>query len=335
MKIEYENFENSIFEKLCKTERSQALIIVNWLGAPEESLLKLLKRYVTVVDLSKKIINYLIPGQKIKSPHNAARARFDPSNTRKIFYTSTSHLPFISLTRLVDFFNTLSFEADDINIVFLLKKFEETVTENHDNKVKNINCYSDRSILENHSHSTHELYNFMHEPHNYFSLHGYRLNANNADMIICCNTLMTIAKESKNGNFRVSKTARYPVIPLRRPKHSYPNKELFDILSVLAKIVTPFSYENKFYSDEKHLRSSKEFRDIIGDYEKLYAKSTAMMGENEMWIFRTEEEQMQLDQEVWKERIKVQKYLFELVNLFPLIESDEEAPLTLLKMYDW
>jgi hypothetical protein len=61
MRTEYVNSENSIFEKLCTTEKSQALIIVGWLGAPEDllSVLKKLRQHIEVVDLSRKVINFL------------------------------------------------------------------------------------------------------------------------------------------------------------------------------------------------------------------------------------------------------------------------------------
>jgi hypothetical protein len=55
MRTEFVNSENSVFEKLCNTEKSQALIIVSWLGAPEDVLLKKLRQHIEVVDLSRKL----------------------------------------------------------------------------------------------------------------------------------------------------------------------------------------------------------------------------------------------------------------------------------------
>ena len=334
MRTEFVNSEKSVIEKLCNTEKSQALIIVGWLGAPEVSVLKKLKQHITVVDLSRKVINFLIPNQKVKSPHNRARARFDFGQSRKIYYISTASLPFISLKKLIDFFKLLRFDADDINILFLIKDYIEAVGENHNKREKNRDCFSDQSILDSHLWSTEALYNFMFDARDYFSEGGYTLGANNADLIITCNSLMTKAKESKTGDIMPSSLVRYPIIPLRRPKYSYPNKDLFGIISILAKGVTPFDYHNKFHGRMEQLPSSQEFLDIFANYNKILSKSVQLMDEREHWIYRTEEEKQEIDQKVWKARIVVQNYLINLPGIFPLKESDEEEPLNIYKFYE-
>lgn len=334
MRTEYVNSENSIFEKLCNTEKSQALIIVSWLGAPEEGVLKKLKQHITVVDLSRKVINFLIPNQKVKSPHNRARSRFDFSQSRKIYYISTASLPFISLKKLIDFFKLLRFDSDDINILFLIKDYIEAVGENHHNREINRDCFSDQSTLDSHLWSTEALYNFIFDTRDYFSAGGYAIGANNADLIITCNSLMTKAKESKTGNIQPSSLVRYPIIPLRRPKHSYPNKDLFGIISILAKGVTPFDYRNKFYGGMELPPTSQEFLEIFENFSKLHIESVATLDERDHWIFRTEEEQQQIEQKVWKARIEVQNYLINLPGIFPLKESDEEEPLNIYNFYE-
>jgi hypothetical protein len=55
MRTEYVNSENSIFEKLCNTEKSQALIIVSWLGAPEDVLLKKLRQHIKLLICRRKL----------------------------------------------------------------------------------------------------------------------------------------------------------------------------------------------------------------------------------------------------------------------------------------
>lgn len=334
MRTEYVNSENSIFEKLCNTEKSQALIIVGWLGAPEEGVLKKLKQHITVVDLSRKVINFLIPNQKVKSPHNRARARFDFGQSRKIYYTSTASLPFISLKKLIDFFKLLRFDSDDINVLFLIKDYIEAVGENHHNREINRDCFSDQSILDSHLWSTEALYNFMFDTRDYFSAGGYTIGANNADLIITCNSSMTKAKESKTGNIQPSSLVKYPIIPLRRPKHSYPNKDLFCIISILAKGVTPFDYHNKFYGSMQLPPTSQEFLEIFENFSKLHIQSVATLDERDHWIFRTEEEQQQIEQKLWKAKIEVQNYLINLPGIFPLKESDEEEPLNIYKFYE-
>jgi hypothetical protein len=86
---------------------------------------------------------------------------------------------------------------------------------------------------------------------------------------------MTIVKDSKTGNYPApSKTIRYPIIPLKRVNYWYPNKELFDIISILAKDVTPFTSHNKFYDSVKtHLPTSQEFLDIFANYNKILTKN--------------------------------------------------------------
>jgi hypothetical protein len=64
MRTEFVNSEKSVIEKLCNTEKSQALFVVSWLGAPEDVLLKKLREHIEVVDLSRKVINLLYPKSK-------------------------------------------------------------------------------------------------------------------------------------------------------------------------------------------------------------------------------------------------------------------------------
>jgi hypothetical protein len=94
----------------------------------------------------------------VKSSHNRARTRFDFSKTRKVFYISTASLPFIPILKLTEFFKLLRFDPDDINLIFLMKGYDEAVSENHENHAKHKNCYADQSMLDSHSYSTGERY---------------------------------------------------------------------------------------------------------------------------------------------------------------------------------
>ena len=336
MRTEYLNSENSVFEKLCHTEKSQALIIVSWLGAPEDVLLKKLREHIEVVDLSRKVINLYIPNQKVKSSHNRARARFDFSKTRKVFYISAASLPFIPILKLTEFFKLLRFDPDDINLIFLIKGYDEAVSENHENHAKHKNCYADQSMLDSHSYSTGELYNFINDICEGFIYNGYRRKLGDVDLVIACNSLMTMVQGSKNGNFAPSKTIKSPTIPLKRVNYWYPNKELFDVISILAKEITPFTSYNQFCVGVKTLfPTSQEFLDIFATYNKILSKSEQLMDEREHWIFRTEEEKREIDQELWKERIKVQNYLINLPNIFPLKEETGDEPSGYSDILDW
>ncbi len=336
MRAEYVNSEKSVIEKLCNTEKSQALIIVSWLGAPEDVLLKKLRQHIEVVDLSKKVINFCIPNQKVKSSHNRARTRFDFSKTRKVFYISTASLPFIPILKLTEFFKLLRFDPEDINLIFLMKGYDEAVSENHENHVKHKNCYADQSMLDSHSYSTGELYNFINDICEGFIYNGYKRNLGDVDLVIACNSLMTIVEDSKTGGFAPSKTSKYPIIPLKRVNHWYPNEELFDVLSILAKEMTPFTSHNKFYQSVKtHLPTSQEFLDIFESYKTIRGKSEQLMDEKDNWIQRTEEEKREIDQELWRERIKVQNYLINLPNVFPLKEETDDESLGYSEILDW
>lgn len=336
MRTEYVNSENSIFERLCSTEKSQALIIVSWLGAPEDVLLKKLRQQIEVVDLSRKVINFYIPNQKVKSSHNRARTRFDFSKTRKVFYISTASLPFIPILKLTEFFKLLGFDPDDINLIFLMKGYDEAVSENHENHAKHKNCYADQSMLDSHSYSTGELYNFINDICEGYIYNGYRRKLGDVDLVIACNSLMTIVKDSKTGNYSPSKTIIYPIIPLKRVNYWYPNKELIDVISILAKDVTPFTSRNQFYDSVKtHLPTSQEFLDIFAKYNKILSKSEQLMDEREHWIFRTEEEKREIDQQLWKERIEVQNYLINLPNIFPLKEETGDESSEYSDILDW
>jgi hypothetical protein len=336
MRAEYVNSEKSVIEKLCNTEKSQALIIVSWLCAPEDVLLKKLRQHIEVVDLSRKVINFYIPNQKVKSSHNRARTRFDFSKTRKVFYISAASLPFIPILKLTEFFKLLRFDPDDINLIFLIKGYDEAVSENHENHAKHKNCYADQSMLDSHSYSTGELYNFINDICEGFIYNGYRRKLGDVDLVIACNSLMTMVQGSKNGNFAPSKTIKSPTIPLKRVNYWYPNEELFDIISILAKDVTPFTSHNKFYDGVKtHLPTSQEFLDIFAKYNKILSKSEQLMDEREHWIFRTEEEKREIDQQLWKERIEVQNYLINLPNIFPLKEETGDESSEYSDILDW
>ncbi|GAB1442910.1 hypothetical protein MASR2M39_17460 [Ignavibacteriales bacterium] len=336
MRAEYVNSEKSIIEKLCNTEKSQALIIVSWLGAPEDVLLKKLRQHIDVVDLSRKVINFYIPNQKVKSSHNRARTRFDFSKTRKVFYISTASLPFIPILKLTEFFELLRFDPDDINLIFLMKGYNEAVSENHKNHVKHKNCYADQSMLDSHDYSTGELYNFINDICESFLYNGYKRKLGDVDLVIACNSLMTIVEDLKTGSFAPSKTIKYPTIPLKRVNYWYPNEELFDVISILAKEITPFTSHNKFYDSVKtHLPTSQEFLDIFAKYNKILSKSEQLMDEREHRIFRTEEEKREIDQELWRERIKVQNYLINLPNIFPLKEETGDESFRYFDILDW
>lgn len=215
-----------------------------------------------------------------------------------------------------------------------MKDYDEAVEENHNNREKNRNCFFDQSLVDIHSWSTEELYNFMNNAYDFFSQGGYTFKSNNADLIITCNSLMTKAKESKNGDIHPSTLVRYPIIPLRRPKHSYVNAELFNVISILAKGVTPFTDYNKFFGSMNILPTTQEFLGIFERYKKLWIKSVAILDERDRWIFRTEEEQKQIDRELWKARIEVQNYLINLPGIFFLKESDKEGPLNIYNFYE-
>ncbi|MBK7267362.1 MAG: hypothetical protein IPI12_13745 [Ignavibacteriales bacterium] len=147
---------------------------------------------------------------------------------------------------------------------------------------------------------------------------------------------MTIVRRFKNRKFAPSKTIKYPIIPLKRVNYWYPNEELFDIISILAKDVTPFTSHNKFYDGVKtHLPTSQEFLDIFAKYNKILSKSEQLMDEREHWIFRTEEEKREIDQQLWKERIEVQNYLINLPNIFPLKEETGDESSEYSDILDW
>ena len=336
MRAEYVNSEKSVIEKLCNTEKSQALIIVSWLGAPEDVLLTKLRQHIEVVNLSRKVINFYIPNQKVKSSHNRARTRFDFSKTRKVFYISTASLPFIPIPKLTEFFELLRFDPDDINLIFLMKGYNEAVSENHKNHVKHKNCYADQSMLDSHNYSTGELYNFINDICEGFLYNGYRQKVGDVDLVIACNSFGTMVKELKSGNLVPSKTIKYPVIPLKRPKYKYPNDELFDVISIMAREITPFDIYNKFCVGVKtHLPTSHEFLDIFESYNKILTKSEQLMDEKDNWIQRTEEEKREIDQELWRERIKMQNYLINLPNIFPLKEETGDESFRYFDILDW
>jgi hypothetical protein len=59
------------------------------------------------------------------------------------------------------------------------------------------------------------------------------------------------------------------------------------------------------------------------------------MDEREHWIFRTEEENEKLIRKLWKERIKVQNYLINLPNIFPLKEETGDESSEYSDILDW
>ncbi len=316
MKSEQKFSQSDLLKELMSAEQGRALILVPWLWSPEKELLSHIRKQKEVVDLTRKLINYLIP-IKGEGRYITSRTSFNPSNSDKIFMINCAKLPFISIKRVYMFLAVLGFREEQIDIVFLFRSDIEARNLNRESVKK----YSDFSILDNHVYSANQLRDFLFTNINLIITSAAELTGN-AEIILTDDFLTKVINDV-DGKLLVKKDNHpYPVIHLKRRGMKYPADALHYWVAEFVKEFSPYTLENEMY------RLGKSPEEIDGEVEIIRKATDARylsvrrVDEKDAPIHKTEEEQYRLDQNLLAAELKLQEVIPVLNGRYPVQESD-------------